>query len=128
MAPNRKTRKVRRGGGWFSKSRNVNLKGSAANVQTAATKAMSSVDGEAKDGVKAKAQTAASQRADYKKINEKIEQLITERRNALEELEKLEKEKKNLLNQEIRKEANLWVEAEEKRQKQKEAKGKGWFS
>ena len=97
-----------------------------ANVQTAASKAMQSVDGEAKDGVKAKAQAAVSQRADYKKIDDKIEKLITERRNALEELEKLEKEKKNLLNQEIRKEANLWVEGEEKRKKQKERKG--WFS
>jgi low affinity Fe/Cu permease len=126
MAPNRKTRKVRRGGGWFGKSRNANLKGSAANVQTAATKAMQSVDGEAKDGVKSKAQVAVSQRSDYKKIDQKIEKLITERRNALEELEKLEKEKKNLLNQEIRKEANLWVEGEEKRKKQKERKG--WFS
>ncbi len=126
MAPNRKTRKVRRGGGWFSKSRNVNLKGSAANVQTAASKAMQSVDGEAKDSVKAKAQAAVSQRADYKKLDDKIEKLITERRNALEELEKLEKEKKNLLNQEIRKEANLWVENEERRKKEKQRKG--WFS
>ena len=87
---------------------------------------MQSVDGEAKDGVKSKAQVAVSQRSDYKKIDQKIEKLITERRNALEELEKLEKEKKNLLNQEIRKEANLWVEGEEKRKKQKERKG--WFS
>lgn len=116
MAQKRGTRKVRRGGGWFTR----NSKASNGNVKRAANLAKSKIkESNARDAVMRKAEFSAGQRSDYKALQRKNDELILQRKKAMTEQEEIKEKQKRIINEEIVKQAEQWEKAASK---------KGWFS
>lgn len=117
MAQSRKTRKLRKGGGWFSKE----AQKSNANVKRASNNALGKIkESNAKATVKRKAETAAANRRDYKALDAKKDKLILERRKAAATIEDIDREQKRMVNEELKKEAEKWVQQLDRKP--------GWFS
>lgn len=117
MADSRKTRKNRKGGGWFTK----NNKMSDANIKRAANAAKSKIkETNAKAAVNRKAETAAANRSDYRALDTKKDKLIIERRKAASEIEDIESRQKRMIQEETIKEAEKWMKSLERKP--------GWFS
>jgi len=117
MAQSRRTRKLRRGGGWFSSE----AKKSNANIKRASNDAIGKIkESNAKATVRKKAETAAANRRDYKTLDAKKDKLILERRKAAASIEDIEKEQKRMVNEELKKEAEKWLQQADKKP--------GWFS
>jgi hypothetical protein len=117
MSQSRRTRKLRRGGGWFSSE----PKKSNANIKRASNDAIGKIkESNAKATVRRKAETAAANRRDYKALDAKKDKLILERRKAAATIEDIEKDQKRMVNEELKKEAEKWLQQLDKKP--------GWFS
>jgi hypothetical protein len=109
-----KTRKLRKGGGWFSRSKSAN------NIKTAASNALSEIkQTNAKTTVKNKARAAATRRWDYQRLEKKKDDLIIQRRHAEEDIKEIEDKQELMIKEELKKEAEKWLKLSQKRS--------GWF-
>jgi hypothetical protein len=110
-----KTRKLRKGGGWFSKNSRM-----LSNVRRNASNALSEIkQSNAKASVKDKAKTAATRRWDYQRLEKKKDDLIIERRHAEEDIKDIDKKQELIVQEELKKEAEKWVKLSQK--------PRGWF-
>jgi hypothetical protein len=117
MGQTRRTRRLRRGGGWFSGEG----KKSNANVKRASNNAIGKIkESNAKATVRRKAETAAANRRDYKSLDAKKDKLIIDRRKAAATIEEIEAQQKRMVNEELKKQADKWIENAERKP--------GWFS
>lgn len=117
MAKSRRTRKLRKGGGWFSSE----AKKSNSNVKRASNNAIGKIkESNARATVKRKAETAAANRRDYKALDAKKDKLILERRKAAAAIEDIDRDQKRMVNEELKKEAEKWLIRVDKKP--------GWFS
>lgn len=116
MAQKRGTRKLRKGGGWFTR----NSKASNGNVKRAAEQVKSKIkEANARESIVKKAELSAGQRSDFRALVRKNDQLIIERKKAMTEQEEIKEKQKRIINEEIIKQAEQWEKASSR---------KGWFS
>ena len=116
MAQKRGTRKLRKGGGWFTR----NSKASNGDVKRAAELVKSKIkEANARESIIKKAGFSAGQRSDYRALMKKNDELILQRKKAMTEQEEIKEKQKRIINEEIVKQADQWERAASK---------KGWFS
>lgn len=117
MAPNGNTRKLRRGGGWFTR----NSRGTNSNIEKMADAAKSKITPtEAKKDVDDAAREAAYKRWDWQRIRKAREKLVVMINNAGNELKEMKKKQERILNEEFVKAAENWAK--------RTAKKPSWFS
>ena len=107
MAQKGKTRKARKGGGWFTRnSKSFN------NVKNNAASALKNIKKlNEKASVQGKAKTAATRRWDYQGLEKKKDKLLIQRRRTEEDLEDIDKKQKHMINEELIKQAQQWAKA-----------------
>jgi len=117
MVQMKRTRKLRKGGGWFSRAQTKSNTNTIRNAQNALGKIKET---NARTTVKNKAKTSAANRRDFKTLEDKKDKLIIKRRNDQIEIDEIEKKQKLIVYEEEKKEAEKWIARMEKKP--------GWFS